>query len=234
MGGGSRRSLTGSFGSRSPAADAFNIEGLFDAASARHARHDAVKVGGYQRLTQMAESLQERPSGRFPRVRRQVTLLAENARPRRAAHEGRQPQPPRKSRQGAAFDCFIAPCTYGCPHQDIPEYIELVGKGAYAEALALIVRKPAASVTGHLPARCTDKVHARLTEACAHPATRSLPPRSTALRVSATVKPGGRPETRRVIGGGPAGMAAGFFLARQGATVTMFDSAKSSAASCGT
>ena len=48
------------------------------------------------------------------------------------------------------MDCFTAPCKGGCPiHQDIPEYIELCRKGAYASALRLITEKnPLPFITG--------------------------------------------------------------------------------------
>ena len=48
------------------------------------------------------------------------------------------------------LDCFTAPCKGGCPiHQDIPEYIELCRKGAYASALRLITEKnPLPFITG--------------------------------------------------------------------------------------
>ncbi len=42
-------------------------------------------------------------------------------------------------------DCFVAPCTEGCPiHQDVPEYITFVGEKKYGEALEVISgQKPA-------------------------------------------------------------------------------------------
>ncbi len=212
-------------------ADAFNIEGLFDAGIwPVTLATTLLKVGGYQRLTQMAESLQERPYRPFSGVSvGKVTLLAENARHDARHTKAVKPQPPRKiDDKVPLFDCFIAPCTYGCPiHQDIPEYIELVGKGAYAEALALIVEKnPLPSVTGRIcPHRCTDKCTRGFYEEHVHIRDAKLAAAVNGFTAFLpTVKPGAASGKRvAVIGGGPAGMAAGFFLARQGAAVTLFE-----------
>ncbi len=50
------------------------------------------------------------------------------------------------------YDCYVAPCKVACPiHQDIPEYIKLVGQKRYAEAIELIYEKNALpAITGHI------------------------------------------------------------------------------------
>ncbi|MBQ9188922.1 MAG: FAD-dependent oxidoreductase, partial [Clostridia bacterium] len=126
------------------------------------------------------------------------------------------------------FDCFTAPCTHGCPiGQDIPQYVELVGQGKYAEALAVITAKnPLPFITGticphHCAEKCTRNFYeepirirrAKLTAAengFAELLKTVKAPEATGLKVA-------------VVGGGPAGMAAAYFLARQGARVTLFE-----------
>src|SRR5665648_1224825 len=48
------------------------------------------------------------------------------------------------------LDCFLAPCTVGCPiEQDVPEYLRLVGEKRYEEAFDVIVSKnPFPFITG--------------------------------------------------------------------------------------
>ena len=47
-------------------------------------------------------------------------------------------------------DCYVSPCVSACPiHQDIPEYVQLMGEGKVAEALAVILDKNALpNITG--------------------------------------------------------------------------------------
>src|SRR5574344_1666754 len=48
------------------------------------------------------------------------------------------------------YTCYVSPCVEACPiHQDIPEYIQLMGEGKVAEALAVILDKNALpNITG--------------------------------------------------------------------------------------
>ena len=48
------------------------------------------------------------------------------------------------------YDCAVAPCQTACAiHQDVPEYLRLVGQGRYAEALDVIYNKnPLPFITG--------------------------------------------------------------------------------------
>ena len=140
-----------------------------------------------------------------------------------------KPQPKRKlGEKVPLFDCFTAPCTHGCPiGQDIPQYVELVGKGAYDAALKLIVEKnPLPFITGTIcPHHCADKCtrnfyeeSIRIRRAKLTAAEHGL---DALLRDLKPAAPNGKKVA--VIGGGPAGMAAAFFLARQGARVTLFE-----------
>ncbi|MGL6153164.1 MAG: putative selenate reductase subunit YgfK, partial [Aeromonas sobria] len=49
-------------------------------------------------------------------------------------------------------DCYVAPCVTACAvHQDIPEYIRLMGEGEYVAALELIYQRNALpAITGHI------------------------------------------------------------------------------------
>ncbi|EGO65951.1 putative selenate reductase subunit YgfK [Acetonema longum] len=127
------------------------------------------------------------------------------------------------------FDCAEAPCKAACPiHQDIPEYIQLVGQKRYAEALELIYEKnPLPSITGHI---CD--------HACQYHCTRMDYEGSVLIREikRIAVKKGFDEYRKRwgaaakikevkvaVLGAGPAGLAAAYFLTREGFGVTVFD-----------
>lgn len=129
-------------------------------------------------------------------------------------------------------DCFVAPCTEGCPiRQDVPEYISLVGEKKYSEALEVILDKnPLPFITGTI---CTHR--------CMASCTRNHYDESVAIRdvklraaeegfkeVIDKVMPAKHMTEARaaVIGGGPAGLAAAYFLQRYGIGTTIFEREK--------
>ena len=126
-------------------------------------------------------------------------------------------------------DCFIAPCKNGCPiGQDIPEYIRLVGEGRYLEALEVIVAKnPLPFITGTLcnhrcMTKCTrlyydESVGIRTTKLfAAEKAFGELMSKLETPEINSSFKVA-------VIGGGPAGLAAAYFLGKNGIDVTVFE-----------
>ncbi|MGD9667130.1 MAG: putative selenate reductase subunit YgfK [Synergistaceae bacterium] len=129
-------------------------------------------------------------------------------------------------------DCFVAPCTEGCPiRQDVPEYISLVGEKKYSEALEVILDKnPLPFITGTI---CTHR--------CMGSCTRNHYEESVAIRdvklkaaeegfktVIDRISPAEHMTEARaaVIGGGPAGLAAAYFLQRHGIGTTIFEREK--------
>ena len=212
--------------------DHFNIEPLFDAGVwPITLATTLLKPGGYQRLTQMADQLQTHDYAPFAGVSvGKVAYLAELAR-RDVRHEKAvKPAPRRKmGKRVPLLDCFTAPCAQGCPiHQDIPEYVELVGKGAYADALRLILEKnPLPFITGKIcNHRCMDKCTRNFYEESVHIRDAKLAAaRGGFDEVIGTLRPAERLDGVRVavVGGGPAGMAVSFFLGRAGAAVTVFE-----------
>ena len=211
--------------------DAFNIQGVFEAGIWPITLATTIlKPGGYQRLTQLGELTSAMPYTPFTGVKvGKVALLSKQARASVRNTKAVKPQPKRKlENKVPLFDCFTAPCTHGCPiHQDIPQYVEMVGKGKYDSALKLIAEKnPLPFITGTIcPHHCADKCTRNFYEESIHirrakltAAEQGLPALLKALKPAA-------PNGKRVaiIGGGPAGMAAAFFLARQGASVTLFE-----------
>ena len=211
--------------------DAFNIAELFKAGIWPITLATTIlKPGGYQRLSQLGTICDALPYEPFTGVKvGAVALLSKQARVSVRNTKPVKPHPERKlTEKVPLFDCFTAPCTHGCPiGQDIPNYIELVGKGKYEEALKLIVEKnPLPFITGTIcPHHCADKCTRGFYEESVRIRRAKLTAAENGLSALLThLKPAANTGKRvAVIGGGPAGMAAAFFLARQGVKVTLFE-----------
>ena len=212
--------------------DAFNIEDLFEAGIwPITLATTLLKPGGYQRLTQLGELCDKLPYEPFDGVKvGKVALLSKQARVSERNRKPIKPAPARKvDRKVPLLDCFFSPCTNGCPiGQDIPEYVEMVSKGKYEAALELILKKnPLPFITGTIcPHRCTDKCTRGFYEDAVHIRRAKLTAAENGYEAAkAALSREGEPNGHKVavIGGGPAGMAAAFFLARQGANVTLFE-----------
>ncbi len=218
--------------SYSGGADYFNIDKLFEAGIWPITMATTIlKPGGYQRLTQIAEKLERCEFKSFSGVDcEKIHALSEAAKTDIHHIKPIKPLPKRKSDKKVPLtDCFTAPCKGGCPiGQDIPEYIELCGQGKYTEALKVITAKnPLPFITGTICAHhCMDKctrnfyenpVMIRSTKlTAAENGYDELMAGLEAPAVSSDKK-------AAVIGGGPAGMAAAYFLGKAGIKATVFE-----------
>lgn len=127
-------------------------------------------------------------------------------------------------------DCYVAPCVTACAiRQDIPEYLRLAGEGRYAEALDLIYQRNALpAITGHI---CDHQCQNNCTRLDYDNALNIRRIKKIVLEKGWAEyrkrwhKPAGSGDkhTVAVIGAGPAGLAAGYFLARAGHPVTLFE-----------
>lgn len=212
--------------------DLFNIAALYEAGIWPITMATTMlKPGGYQRLTQMAVSMQKHEYRPFTGVSvGKIAYLAMNARTDSRHVKAIKPAPSRKlTKKVPLTTCFTAPCTHGCPiGQDIPEYVHLVGEGNYPAALSLILEKnPLPFITGRICShRCMDKCTRNFYEESVHIRdAKLLAARQGYDAIIDTIAPPADKNGIRVaiVGGGPAGMAAAHFLARQGADVTLFE-----------
>lgn len=189
-----------------------------------------LKPGGYQRFTQIAELWKQQEIKPWNSIDTEaLENLAQAARGDARHKKGIKPLPKRKiEREVPLLDCFFAPCQEGCPiHQDIPAYIQLVGEGKYKEALQVILEKNALPfITGTLCAhncmsKCTRNFYEQpvnIRAAKLHAAENGY---EEAFRELGSAP---KKELRvAVIGGGPSGIAASYFLAREGVSVTLFE-----------
>ena len=219
--------------SYSGGADFFNIDRIYQTGIwPITLATNLLKPGGYSRLKQLADLLETAYEGSsFSGISLdRLKLLAESAVSDFNHLKERRGVETRKLKKKVPLtDCFIAPCTEGCPiGQDIPEYIRLVGEKRYLEALEVITSKnPLPFITGTLcNHRCTSKcTRLDCDEAvgirdvkllAAGNAFGELLEKRETPAITSDYKVA-------VIGGGPAGLSAAYFLAQNGVNVTVFE-----------
>lgn len=212
-------------------ADAFNIDkivgtGVWPVTVAT----TILKPGGYQRLKQLAEMLDD--MGVLPFKRIDVEALkrvAEDAITDRHYVKPAKLPVSRKSKEKVPLlDCYTAPCENACPiHQEVSAYMQLAGEEEYEEALQVILNRNALPfITGTICAHgcqshCTrnfyeSPVQIRDTKLqCAKAAYESV--------LSSLKKRDCCHKKVAIVGGGPSGMAAAFYLARMGADVAIYE-----------
>ena len=217
--------------SYSGGADYHNIEGIVDAGIWPVTMATTLlKPGGYQRLTQIAELLNKENEPFTGIDVEAAKKLAVDAKTNPHHLKAVKPLPSRKMKKEVPLlDCFVAPCKEGCPiHQDITTYLQLVGKGCYEEALDVITEKnPLPFITGTICAHnCMSKCTRNFYESPVH--IRRMKLEAAERGYDALMKKLKAPTVTRdgkaaVIGGGPAGMAAAYFLRKGGMEVTIFE-----------
>lgn len=216
--------------SYSGGADYHNIKGITDAGIwPVTVATTLLKPGGYQRLVQMAQSLEYSPvlfRGVDPAA---AAKLAEAACSDRRHVKAVKPLPSRKIKNKVPLtDCYMAPCKQGCPiHQDITTYLHLSEAGNYLEALKVITEKnPLPFITGTICAHnCMGKCSRNFYEdpvdirgvklVCADGGYEELMKQVTEVERNGS--------KTAVVGGGPAGLAAAYFLTKNGMPVTLYE-----------
>lgn len=192
-----------------------------------------LKPGGYQRLLQIAEILEEEEKEFTGVDPEKAGKLAEAAVHDPHHTKAVKPLPTRKMKKSVPLiDCYTAPCKEGCPiHQDITSYLQLSGEGNYEEALKVIAEKnPLPFITGTICAHnCMSKCNRNYYEepvnirgvklVCAEGGYDAL------MKEIKKGEPKGKKTA--VVGGGPAGLAAAYFLTKNGMPATIFEKSSS-------
>jgi len=193
---------------------------------------DLLKPGGYLRLTACMRELEQADGWNMTQVDvERLNALAERA--VSMEYTQKQWKPDDRIDTGEPLpltDCYVAPCVTACAiKQDIPEYIRLLGEHRYADALALIYQRNALpAITGHI---CDHQCQYNCTRLDYDSALNIRELKKVALEKGWEAyqqrwhKPAGSGSMHpvAVIGAGPAGLAAGYFLARAGHPVTLFE-----------
>ncbi|KNC95713.1 putative selenate reductase subunit YgfK [Trabulsiella odontotermitis] len=193
---------------------------------------DLLKPGGYLRLSECMRELEQADGWEMHHV--DVARLNDLA-DRAVSMEYTQKhwKPEERIDVGEKLpmtDCYVAPCVTACAiKQDIPEYIRLMGEHRYADALELIYQRNALpAITGHI---CDHQCQYNCTRLDYDSALNIRELKKVALEKGWNEyqqrwhKPAGSGSLNpvAVIGAGPAGLAAGYFLARAGHAVTLFE-----------
>ncbi len=190
-----------------------------------------LKPGGYNRLKQMCEKVEGMPFRAFAGTdSAAIEALSIDSHTNYHHLKPIKPIPARKNEERVPWmDCFMAPCKGGCPiAQDIPEYIELCRKGLYGPALKLITEKNALPfITGTICAhRCQNKCTRNFyDESVQIRDTKLLAAQHGYGALMASIEKPAKVEGKKVaiVGGGPTGIAAAYFLGRAGVETTIFE-----------
>ena len=205
---------------------------------------DLLKPGGYYRFNQIAELSVSEEIPKKINVKKLISLAEDSLTDPLYSKNTRETSDTKIKDKLPLFDCYVAPCVVNCPiHQDIPQYIHLVEEKKYKEAYELIITKnPLPFITGHICdhpctlkcARCDyeEPVLIRELKRVAAengkiPLTHQHTPVDALKKAKPDVCRGGLSNTKiAVIGAGPCGLSAAYFLAKSGLDVTVFDKNK--------
>lgn len=197
---------------------------------------DLLKPGGYMRLKQMADLIEENSIMTETWKERidleALKLLVEDSIINPDYSKSKKTvRAPKISSELKMFDCYTSPCMEACPvHQDIPDYARLIKEGLYTRAFQLIVQKnPLPNITGYICDRkCMSNCQRcqydspvdirELKKAAAEKGyLEYLKENETSLRLN--------PNGIRVavIGAGPGGLSAAYFLSKAGFDVTVLE-----------
>ncbi len=126
------------------------------------------------------------------------------------------------------WEGYVVPCRQACPaHIDIPRYVNLIAQGKYSEALAVIREK--VTFPGVLGRVCIHPCEQACRRSqlndpiCIKSLKRLAADHDTGLwkQNSKVASPTGKRVA--VVGSGPAGLTAAYYLAKLGHTVTVFE-----------
>lgn len=220
--------------SYSAGADAVNLVDLLSAgAQPITVASDLLKPGGYGRFLQYIDSLRTamKASGANSlealSAQREAALdaLVNDALTSSRYKNSYHPyDPPKVTSKLEAFDCIEAPCMAQCAVcQNVPEYAHWIRTGELDQAVASILhRNPLPASTGHV---CTNLCQTRCTRNnYDEPVAIRRLKRYAIEHETGTLQPAAKTSHRvAVIGSGPSGLAAAFYLAHSGVQATVFE-----------
>ncbi len=220
--------------SYSGGANAFTVKALFESGIRPITlATDMLKPGGYTRMKQLVEILETSDAWKMDGIDvKKLEKLSEDAREGKYAvadKDFRGTDTVKIGEKLPLFDCYVAPCQTACPiHQDVPEYVQLVGQGRYGEALAVIYDKNALpAITGHI---CDHQCQLHCTRMDYEGAVRIRDMKRIAVEngfeeyKQLWEGPTDKAEIKAaVVGAGPAGLSAAYFLARAGFDTAVFE-----------
>jgi len=199
---------------------------------------ELLKPGGYLRLFQIAEASEKiNPQIELSTSKIDLSKLKELAVDALLKPEYKKDKRIRTSlkinKTLPRYDCYISPCSEVCPvHQDVAEYISLVKDKKYDLACEVITLKnPLPNITGYIcDHQCVTKcsrwdyenaisIRELKKEAAEKGLDNFLLNEEIKKNESIGIK-------AAIIGAGPAGLSAAYFLAKAGFEVTIFEKTK--------
>ena len=194
---------------------------------------DMLKPGGYNRMKQLCEIAYSSDGWKMNEIDiAKLEALNTKARDRKyfINKDFRGTNKAKDSTPLTLTDCYVSPCVSACPiHQDIPEYIQLMGEGKVAEALAVILDKNALpNITGWI---CDHQCQNHCTRLDYEGPVKIREMKRLAAQqgldeyLSEIWEKPSEPANVKaaVVGAGPAGLSAALFLARAGFKTEIFE-----------
>ncbi|MEW6222246.1 MAG: putative selenate reductase subunit YgfK [Candidatus Hadarchaeota archaeon] len=218
----------------SAGADALNVTSILSSGAwSISTVSDLLKPGGYANSTQYLEnlerdmrsrgvkSLEELAKNKLANLELEAARALDDPRYKKSYHPYGLPKVESKL---DLFDCVNTPCMEQCAVlQDVPEYARMISQREYDRALEIILsRNPLPMVTGYV---CTHLCQTRCTRNnYDEPVAIRALKRFAAEKGKATVKVAEKSGHKvAVIGSGPAGLAAAYFLAVNGIEAVVYE-----------
>ena len=197
---------------------------------------DMLKPGGYSRMAQMADLL-EKESKTWSKKDIDPKAVEELCQKARSSYytqkEFRGDAKAKVAGELPLFDCYVSPCMMACPiHQNIPDYVSLVGEGRYAEALDVIYEENALpNITCNI---CDHQCQFHCARMEYEGAVQIREMKKIAVEKGTDAyldkyfeAPKNPADVKAaVVGAGPAGLSAAYFLAKSGFDTTIFEKAE--------
>ena len=220
--------------SYSAGADAINLVDLLAAGALPiTVASDLLKPGGYGRFSQYISGLRDAMAAGGISSLEQLSQQPESALERLVRDGLTSPRYkkayhpfdlPKVETELAAFDCIEAPCMAQCAVcQNVPEYAHWIRTGEVDRAVeAILHRNPLPASTGYV---CTNLCQTRCTRNnYDEPVAIRRLKRFAIENGRSSLRPADQTDHQvAIIGSGPSGLAAAFYLAQSGIQVTIFE-----------
>jgi len=192
---------------------------------------DLLKPGGYLRLSQLSNFVKDLNFRKNSKINltKLDKLSQDSLRTELYKKDFKETEEISIHKPLPKFDCYTSPCSITCPiHQDVTEYIHHIKDGNFVKAIEVITdRNPLPNITGYI---CDHQCEMKCTrwEYDKPVQIRELKKIAAEEGLDAYIKKVKKKKSNcntkiAVIGAGPTGLSAAYFLAKAGIPVTVFE-----------